>query len=555
MRMDRIVISATSIKNGLLRCCQQFNTRWYTHIRLWAFVLSVLMSLLRFSYRQPINPDGILYLKTAHVFLQHGLDAAMRVYNWPFYSILIGVTSKALNVSLLTSAYLLNTILDAWTVVLFITVVSHLYRHVAKPADSWAFGESSSPVMVQIPTSILLELLAAFLVLSFPFFAHNREVVIRDHGYYVFTLLGLLAFMKYSVTMSWASALSWGISIVLATLFRIEGAALALFVPLVLLFRGGTRWVKRVWLITKAHSVLMVVGAILFAVKFHRAGTNIGRFQEIENQVLYGTQQIIDKVEQTAGAMWPLLSPYGSLEQAKQMIVIGLLGFFLISVITLVNPVFAYLSLETLVKKEMPWMWAEKATWFSFVTISVVTWVVFLGQYMFLTRRSVALLCFLLLMLVPWKIVIAYREWGMRKSTREQSRKWRGWLFPLAMLTMVVWMIDSVAFTGPSQTFQIDAAVWLKRHSRENAIVCVNRPNILFYAERGGFDDAPPGDSLTQLLKSNHFDKCDYAAIVVTRHYEGGEKLLSDHFERTPVKRFENNRNDKVFIFSLEKVQ
>ncbi|MEE8302318.1 MAG: hypothetical protein V3S24_07770 [Candidatus Tectomicrobia bacterium] len=551
------MISATSVKNGLLRCCHQLNTRWYTHIRLWAFFLSILLSLLRFSYRQPINPDGILYLKTAHAFLQHGLDAAIRVYHWPFYSLLIGVTSKALNVSLLASAYLLNTILDAWTVVLFITVVSQLYRRVAKPVDSWMFGESSSPVMFQIPTSILLELLSAFLVLFFPFLAHYRDVVIRDHGFYVFTLLGLLGFLKYSVTMSWSSAFWWGISIVLATLFRIEGAVLALLVPLVLLFRGGTGWVKRVWFITKAHSVLMVVGGILFAVKFHRGGTNIGLFHEIENRVweLYGTQHIIDKLDQTAGAVWPLLSPFASLGQAKQVLVIGLLGFFLISVITLINPVFAYLSVETLVKKEMPWMWAEKATWFSFVTITVVTWVVYLGQKMFLTRRSVALLCFLLLMLVPWKIVIAYREWGMRKTTREQRRKWRSWLFPLAMLTMVVWMIDSVAFTGPSQTFQIDAAVWLKRHSRENAIVCVNRPNILFYAERGGFDDAPPGDSLTQLLKSNHFDKCDYAAIVVTRHYEGGEKLLSDHFERTPVKRFENNRNDKVFIFSLEKVQ
>src|SRR4051812_35126352 len=78
--------------------------------RYLAIVFSLLLTTIVFQHQQPLNLDGIIYLNAAETLLNNGVKAAMLVYAWPFYPLLIAAISVTSHLSLLISAYLLNAL-------------------------------------------------------------------------------------------------------------------------------------------------------------------------------------------------------------------------------------------------------------------------------------------------------------------------------------------------------------------------------------------------------------------------------------------------------------
>jgi len=198
------------IKRGIY-LIDQFN-----YIQPIAAILSIITLFIAVNTQNPINNDGILYLQTAEAFANSGLQEAVKHYNWPFYSIFIAWLSKLTHLSFENSTYVLNAVLLVIIVISFIALIEEL-------------GGSR-----------FVQFLGALIILSHPQLHHYQHYIIRGFGYWAFSLLALLNFIRFYKYLKWRYALSWGIFISIAILFRPEGLVLCCFGPLVLLFRSET---------------------------------------------------------------------------------------------------------------------------------------------------------------------------------------------------------------------------------------------------------------------------------------------------------------------------
>jgi len=65
-----------------------------TQIRVFTAIASLIFSMYAVYFDDIINKDGVMYLKTAELFLSGNMDAALVSYNWPFYSIITAFFQK-----------------------------------------------------------------------------------------------------------------------------------------------------------------------------------------------------------------------------------------------------------------------------------------------------------------------------------------------------------------------------------------------------------------------------------------------------------------------------
>jgi hypothetical protein len=170
-------------------------------------ITSIAISLYLYAGRDIINSDGILYLDVSRAFLNEGFTAAMDMFAWPFFSILVGLVHVATGLNLENAALTLNAVFQLFTCLLFVRI----YQEVA--------SSDSRPWV------------AAIVILCFPLLNDYRGMVIRDFGFLVFLLAGLLQFLRYGKSHDWKNAIGWQLFMVLAALFRIEAIAFAAIAP------------------------------------------------------------------------------------------------------------------------------------------------------------------------------------------------------------------------------------------------------------------------------------------------------------------------------------
>ncbi len=175
-----------------------------------AILGSIILSWL-LNRNALINPDGVLYIQTAQAFLQGGLDAALAVYKWPFYSILIALIHQITQLSMDNAAILLNTFLCILIVTGFISLVKRL----------------GGNYQVQV--------CAAIIILLHTGLNDHRAYIIRDFGHWAFMLYAVYFLIVYAQNRQLRYALAFGCSIFIAFLFRTEALFILLFAPLALL--------------------------------------------------------------------------------------------------------------------------------------------------------------------------------------------------------------------------------------------------------------------------------------------------------------------------------
>src|SRR3990167_7939268 len=158
-----------------------------------------------------VNHDGICYLLSAQAFSVLGLHGVMQLCpqsQWPFYPLLIHLFVQFSHLSYHLAAYMLDSVFTCITVVTFILIIKELggTRRVC-----W---------------------LAAGVILLAHEFNSVREYIVRDHGFWACYLLSLFFLLRFFHKPTYWMALAWGSSLLIATLFRIEGAIFLMALPL-----------------------------------------------------------------------------------------------------------------------------------------------------------------------------------------------------------------------------------------------------------------------------------------------------------------------------------
>lgn len=475
------------------------------------------------AYNQPFDVDGIGLLKTAAMFTQHGVKQAMLIYRWPLYSILIALVASIFHFSLLHSAYFLNAILDAVTVVLFIVLIKE-------------FGGTRR-----------LQIVAAFIILFFPYLNQFRHNVLRGHGYYVFALLAILFLIYYCRSYQWRYAIGWGLAIILATLFRIEGAVLACFLPLILLFKPDQKFILNVKYFTQAYVMHFFVIALILIYSFivtlsHPSGFHIpylGRLSEFIYQMTNGLHNAWHVLQARAATMksigiWPKALYRGVM---AYFLTGGLIAVYIGLLIATFGLLYVILSVYAVTQKLISSDWSAKAVWTTAVLLNIIITVIFLCQRFFLSYRYIALLCFLLLLSIPFALERLYVSW---KTRRELIRS--HWIFPLVCFGLIYTAIGSVVHIGPSKTYIVKAGQWIDKNTPSVSKLCYNDVQLFYYANR-------PGLNVTNA--SQNQKQCDYLALKISKHEIHDNKYLR-YLKMRPNQSFNNKRGDKVLIFKLK---
>lgn len=179
----------SSVSNGFLKRCIAI-----------VIVGSLLLSFWGALVTWVPNPDSVLYLRAADLFVDGRWADAMSTYRWPLYSLLIAAVKSVTGLETLLAAQVVNTVLVAGTSVAFIALADLLF-------------DGDRAILVMATAAIILQ----------PQLTELRPWVIRDHGYWCF----LLASIYFAIADNMAPAL-WRrlaliASLTVATAFRIEG--------------------------------------------------------------------------------------------------------------------------------------------------------------------------------------------------------------------------------------------------------------------------------------------------------------------------------------------
>jgi len=172
-----------------------------------AGLVSLLLSAWAWWQAPYINQDGVHYLRAA----AGDPDALAWIGHWSFYSYLIGLMA-GMGLDPYLAAQCLNALFDLIVVLALVRLVDRL----TKRPGAMIWG--------------------ALLILTLPYFNDNRAQIIRDHGYWAFSLLALVAWSRLLADFQWRHLLAWNLWMALATLFRVEGLAFLFLMPLGLLW-------------------------------------------------------------------------------------------------------------------------------------------------------------------------------------------------------------------------------------------------------------------------------------------------------------------------------
>jgi hypothetical protein len=275
-----------------------------------AAMTSILLSLWLACRESVVNPDAVCYLLSAEAIGVSGIQGAMKLCGqaaWPFYSALIYGFAQLSQLSYITSAYLLDGLFSCLSVIASLLIVKELG---ATRRIMW---------------------LAALVILCSHEFISTREYIVRDHGFWAFYLVSLFALLRYARLSNWMNAITWSTSLLLATLFRIEGAFFLLFVPFVAWFIRGFSWKQRALHFCLLNLVTVCLGAIIAMwLVTHPAQSldKLGRVAEVTTQLQHGVMMIAERFQAMKAALAQHVLTADSSRDAGIVLVLMMLSWY-----------------------------------------------------------------------------------------------------------------------------------------------------------------------------------------------------------------------------------
>ena len=468
-----------------------------------------------------LNDDGILYLRTAQAFLTDGVAGAFGLYEWPWHSIAIGLLHQFSNIPLPLAAHVLNAALASLMVVGFLSLCRE------------AGGDRVTLVF------------AAMLILAHPELNEYRSFVIRDFGFWAFSLCSLLALMRYAQSGHHKDILLWSGCILAAFLFRTEALFLALAGPLSL-FASKAPWRQRFAAYLKLNALLLAlipVGAVCLLAY----PDILDRFAatSVYQKWVYPLLQVKNELWRSSAALGEIMLN----EQAEDLHLLFLLASLAAIVVAellfaLSLPAAAILGYGLWKLRLSP---PPHIRWpiLFYAAASLVYLSAFVLFHRFLQGRHPMLLALLIMLPAPLFLRQIY-------SKAIQLNRQKAFLFVLAIVLSAA-LVDGFVSFGHSKRHLVDALAWMETNAGANAAVRTNSQKLAFHSGRPvDWDEvllfekkgeeaiaALAATGAYWLVEVNH-DEPALQAALRKKVKSGGLLELS---------RFANSRGDSVIVY------
>lgn len=478
-----------------------------------------------------INDDAVLYFEVARLMSISQFQSAMQLFPWPFYSVLIACFHKVTGLNIHLSAQLLNAVLFG--------ICSYAHVRLIQSCGGDRRVQLYGAVILFTSTYIMGDVL---------------PMLIRDQGFWAFTLLSYVFFIQFYQHAKWRDALLWQVFIGIAILFRIEAISVAVILPVVLWIDQSQPIGNRLRRYLIANS-LGLIGAICITL-------SVAVFQWIAPSDLGRLNQLADFVQGNFIAQLNQLNQKSS--QFGQQILGNFLDeFSLLGLCTaLLAIVIAKIVLTTgLIQTALGFFGARNTQqsiepkayrvliWLlgiHFINICVII----TGTYV-LSGRYVA--GFSLVLMVFASFTLAKLACPSVSKAGMRYRK------PLLFIISIGLLLSFVKIIWPKPTdynYEQLAVNWVKQHNVEQKPVLYISPRARFYAGQPfagrGYDY---WEYTQSIIKNMQYQAFDYLVINIEKeHLHEENSLVANFHGYLKIKDFHGIKRKKKVIV-LKKTQ
>ncbi|MDR0380201.1 MAG: glycosyltransferase family 39 protein [Candidatus Accumulibacter sp.] len=362
------------------------------------------------------------------------MSDALKRFNWPWYPLLIGSISRLSGFSSEMIARLSCEFMTAIACLLSVDIV----RKKRPDLSAWA----------------------VLVVLSIPAFNEYRGEILRENGFWCFSMLALWSMYSFENAHRVFRLLFACVSIAIAAAFRLE----AVYIFIVLVIVEFSRIQGRALKITAISGTLVLMAIILFWSLRHDllpAGRVTSFVSRIDPKKMF--VDFLDFARYAA-----LRLPKFSFKDAELILFIGFCGY-------LVGKIISALGIFSL-----PWVlsWRSpkkiQALAGDPLSIAAIGYVgillIFLIDSLFVSGRYVSFLGFLLL---PW----------LSAGVQHVARRWPKTFLPIIALSIVLAIANSISLSG-QKTFTRDIGRWISDNLSKEDRIYFEDTRMRYYAQR-----------------------------------------------------------------------
>lgn len=472
-----------------------------------------------------INDDSTLYFEIAKRFSVGKWREGWELFQWPFYPLLIAIIHKTTSINLHLSAQILAVLFYCFT----------------------AFSLSK---LIQLAGGDKLVILCGNLLLFSSTYITGDvfAMLLRDQGFWAFFLTSIVFFIRYIRDYRIQDAVFWQVCIIIATLFRVEGATYAFFLPFILLTQPLS-WGVNIKHVIKANlihlALLTIIIVAIFAVNTINA-SHLGRLNEItslfsNNNSTSFNSAFIEKSDvyasEVLGSFLGDYAPFGLL--------ITLLSIVAIKCFKVAGSLSSLLILAGRKRLfTLPAPDAQKVL-LATATIAILNANFIIFRSFVLSSRYVIAFGFLVIIFVAFYLASVIRAW----QNKQTNTKLQSFLLIISVALISAGLIKNLANKREDYNYEQHAIAWAKQNTNTTDLIYYDNARLRYYANapwsgRNGDTDVP---LLLEHLKNN---AQPYRCLVLRTEADENEKLrqiqlIPDYHQ---VKKFSNKSGNQVHV-------
>ena len=471
--------------------------KWLSPARM-AFFASLFLSLIAIAGTVTVGKDAALYLHISQEVIRQNPAVAFELFNWPWFSLLLAVTHRLSGVPLELAAYLWCAFLMAGTCALLVSITQ---RYVAG-GGYWA----------------------CLVVLSMPAFNHLRSDILREFGFWFFSVLALWRMLSWLELGGWLQATLAQLAVAVAALFRIE--AVFLFPVLALCVLGDLKtrqgWLRLFQITSFSLAGIVTVG--LLALSGHAL------YQPRVDYVvsLIDPQVFLARFNLMAAKFAEVALEKYSADEARQIVFFGLL-------LTLTTKFFALCGPLALPLLYRPGWHAVTNYWRQFRPLAWA-WLlyfcmllIFFVQERFINSRYVS---FLNLLAVP-VLTMALISFAKRFPR----------LGKMILIVALLVMLHNVVSFNPKKTHYLEAAAWLSQNTNPADAIFYEDSRLAYYAGRG----YPSMPTRAEAMSPEHARDFRYFVLTVKPGDTSLQSWMTAQHKQV-LSQFENRKGERVVV-------
>lgn len=498
----------------------------YLPVYVCVVITSIIFSIWSGVSGSVINTDAICYLQSAETVSQ-GFSAAMHVCTqaqWPFYSILIAGFVYLAKFSYVAAAYFLDGIFSIISAVMFIKIVLFVSRSVISNSTQ----------------QLSLLWFAAIVILFSNEFNSVKYYIIRDHGFWAFYLSSLFFLLHFFQNQRWLYSMGWCFSLVIATLFRIEGAVFLITLPFLMFFNVSLPFASRIKSFFKLNALLMLLGGFLTLWVVIAAPDNLGRLSELPLQFTQGFSRLVFDFKMRANHLSQYVLSQYSARNATWVLLITLIVWYFISVVKNVSLIYSVLAVYAWSKNLLKTSYSTQLVLWGYLIVNLFITALFLAEHMFLSKRYLIALSLVIMVWVPFALQSLYMRWHQKK-----------WPLMLAFLLIVASALGGVFEFGHSKKYIHDAGSWLSVNTAADSKIFSNDILVMYYSHRFGNQLFVKAKSFKNLdnINNGKWKQYEYIALRINKNDLENDVPVIQEINDQPIQIFANKHGDQVRIY------